>query len=121
MIDRVRQRSSVSRGGIVRAGAERGRISFGLDSRPAPAISARCDEQRIYVTLKDGRVVAAALPAWLRAFPAERRRACRVRGFGTAIYFPEIDEEMGVNEVFGVPEDVLFEIAGFRKGDRTTD
>jgi hypothetical protein len=39
-----------------------------------------------------------------------------VRGFGTAIYFPGIDEEIGVNEVFGVPEDVLFEVAGFRKG-----
>jgi hypothetical protein len=25
---------------------------------------------------------------------------------------------MGVNEVFGVPEDVLFELAGFRKGPR---
>jgi hypothetical protein len=42
-----------------------------------------------------------------------------VRGFGTAIYFPDLDEEMGVNEVFGVPEDVLFELAGFRKGPRT--
>ncbi len=103
----------------MRAGAERGRTSSGLDSRPAPAVSARCDERSIHVTLKDGRVVTTPLPAWLRAFPVERRRTCRVRGFGTSIYFPGIDEEMGVNEVFGVPEDVLFELAGFRKGPRT--
>lgn len=104
----------------MRAGAGRGRGSFGLDSRPAPAVSARCDDHNVYVTLKGGRVVTAPLPAWLRAFPAQQRRSCRVRGFGTAIHFPEIDEEMGVHEVFGVPEDVLFEIAGFRKGPRTS-
>jgi hypothetical protein len=108
----------------VRAGGERGRISSGIDSRPAPAVSARCDDERVYLTLSDGRTVAAAIPAWLRAFPREKRRRCDVRGFGTAIYFPDLDEEMGVSEVFGVPEDVLFELAGFRKGpraDRRTD
>lgn len=48
--------------------------------------------------------------------PVEKRARCYVRGFGTAIYFPDLDEEMGVNEVFGVPEDVIYELAGFRKG-----
>lgn len=103
----------------MRGGVERGRISSGLDSRPAPAVSARCDADFVYVALKDGDTVTAPLPAWLRAFPPDRRRRCRVRGFGTAIYFPDLDEEMGVNEVFGVPEDVMFELARFRKGPRT--
>ena len=99
-------------------GSRRGMASSGIDSRPAPAVSARCDDERVYVTLEDGREVVSPLPEWLRAMPIEKRRRCRVRDFGTAIYFPDLDEEMGVNEVFGVPEDVLYEIAGFRKGPR---
>lgn len=71
--------------------------------------------------LDDGREVTSVLPEWLRAAPAEKRRRCYVRDFGTAVYFPDLGEEMGVNEVFGVPEDVLYELAGFRKGPRSAD
>ena len=68
------------------------------------------------MTLTDGRVVTRPAPDWLREFPREERQRCHVRGFGTAIYFPDLDEEMGVNEIFGVSEDALYELAGFRKG-----
>lgn len=60
--------------------------------------------------------MVSPIPDWLRALPVDKRVRCYVRDFGTAIYFPDLDEEMGVNEVFGVPEDVLYELAGFRKG-----
>ena len=103
------------------SGSPHGMASSGIDSRPAPALSARCDDERVYVRLTAGREVTSPLPEWLRAVPAAKRRRCHVRGFGTAIYFPDLDEEMGVNEVFGVPEDVLYELAGFRKGPRSAD
>lgn len=64
--------------------------------------------------------MVSPIPDWLRALPVDKRVRCYVRDFGTAIYFPDLDEEMGVNEVFGVPEDVLYELAGFRKGPRPT-
>jgi hypothetical protein len=50
------------------------------------------------------------------AEPREKRIRCEVEGFGTAIYFPDLDEEIGVNELFGVTEDVIYDLAGFTKG-----
>jgi hypothetical protein len=49
------------------------------------------------------------------ARPFEKRLRCQVEGSGTAIYFPDLDEEIGVNEIFGVSEDVLYDVAGIRK------
>jgi hypothetical protein len=56
------------------------------------------------------------LPDWALAAPRAKRMRCVVRGFGTAIYFPDLDEEIGVNEIFRVSEDVMYDLAGFERG-----
>ncbi len=98
------------------SGSPRGLASSTRGSAPAPAVSARCDGERLFVTLTDGRVAEHPLPEWALARPFEQRLRCRVEGSGTAIYFPDMDEEIGVNEVFGVSEDVLYDLAGFERG-----
>lgn len=94
----------------------------GVDSsarRQAPgiAIAARVDDQRVYATLADGREVSIALPEWLRAAPPAARGRLRVEDFGTAIYFEDLDEDIGVNELLGITEDELYEYAGYQDID----
>lgn len=60
-------------------------------------------------------VTASFTPRLRQATPAQRR-ACRVEDFGTALRWDEIDEDIGVDSIIGVPEDDLLEFAGFRKG-----
>ncbi len=64
----------------------------------------------------DGRVVKRELPEFLRRLAPKQRGHCRVEGFGTDIYWPDIDEWLGVNWVFDVPEEVICYLAGFEKG-----
>lgn len=84
--------------------------------RPALAVSARCDDERIYVTLTDGREVSMPLTKRLRQATPEQRRACHVEDLGTAIRWEEIDEDVGVHSIIGVPEDEVLELAGLRPG-----
>lgn len=92
-------------------------------SRHAPgiAVAARTDAERLYVTFDDGRQLSMPLPDWLRSASPEARSRLSVEGFGTAIYFEELDEEIGVNEVLGISEDELYEYAGFERGEPTSD
>ena len=85
-----------------------------LDSAPAPASAAWCSEADLYVELVDGRVVRYELPEFVRDAPWEKRR-CEVEDFGTAIWWPEIDEGIHVSTIFGVGEDVIYQLAGFEK------
>ncbi|OGO73384.1 MAG: hypothetical protein A3G84_05095 [Chloroflexi bacterium RIFCSPLOWO2_12_FULL_71_12] len=98
------------------SGSQRGVSSSVRIGEPAPATAASCDGEQIHVTLTDGRMVSHPVPDWVRRAPLAQRRNCEVQGFGTAIYWPDLDEEMGVNEIFGVPEDLIDELAGFTKG-----
>lgn len=98
----------------------------GIDSsasRQAPgiAVSAKVDDERLNITLEDGRRVSMPLPDWLRAASASARSRLTIEDFGTAIYFEELDEEIGVNEVLGISEDELYEYAGFERGEPTSD
>ena len=61
------------------------------------------------------------LPDFLVAVTPQQRRNCYVRGFGTVIYWPDIDEWLGVDWVFDVPEDVIYDLAGFEKGPFAED
>jgi hypothetical protein len=98
------------------SGSQHGIVSSARVGEPAPALAARCDGESIHVTLTDGRTVSHPVPDWVRDAPLQQRMNCDVRGFGTAIYWPDLDEEMGVNEIFGVSEDLIDELAGFTKG-----
>lgn len=56
------------------------------------------------------------LTARLRAAtPAQRARG-RVEGWGTALRWDELDEDVGIAHVMGVAEDELDAAAGFKKG-----
>lgn len=85
------------------------------DKRLALGKSVRCDDELIYVTLTDGRVVTAPLTPRLRAATPAQRAKGRVGGWGTDLRWDEIDEDIGVAHVLGVPEDELDEFAGFKK------
>lgn len=95
-------------------GSRPGTTSLGVDSRPGIARKAWCDDEQLYVELTDGRVVTHELPDFVRIVPASERGACEVEEFGTAIWWPDLDEGVGLNWIFGVPERVIEELAGFR-------
>lgn len=80
---------------------------------PGLAKSARCDDKRLYVTLEDGRVVSTPLTPRLRKATRAQRKRWRIEGFGTWIHWPDIDEDLHVAHVIGIPEDELDEFAGF--------
>ena len=94
----------------------------GVDSsakRHAPglAVAARADAERLYVTFADGRELSMAFPDWLQAASPEARSHLVVEDFGTAIYFEDLDEDVGVEEVLGISEDELYEFAGYQDVD----
>lgn len=68
--------------------------------------------------LVDGRIVRHPLPDFVRDAAWDRRR-CEVEGLGTAIWWPELDEGIGVNTVFEVSEDEIYRLAGFSKGSKS--
>lgn len=98
------------------SGSGPGATSSAIGSAPAPAAEAWCDDEFIYAKTTDGRVVRRELPDFLRMVTSEQRGNCRVEGFGTAIHWPDIDEWLGVNWLFDVPEDVIYRLAGFDEG-----
>lgn len=80
---------------------------------PGLARSVRCDDEFLYVTLHDGRVVPAPLTPRLRTATAEQRARYAIEDDGTAIHWPEIDEDVGVAHVLGISEEELYEFAGW--------
>jgi hypothetical protein len=74
----------------------------------------RCDDKRIYVTLRDGREVSKPLLPFLRTASAKARENCRVVDFATAILWPDLDEMVGLNWFLGVREDTIYDLAGFK-------
>lgn len=84
-----------------------------VGSKAALAVSVRCDNELVRVTLADGREVTTPLTPRLRAATPRQRRAGRIEDFGTAIRWDAIDEDLGVAQIIGVPEDELLELAGF--------
>lgn len=97
------------------SGSRPGVASSAAESQPAPAAAAWCTGDDLYVELVDGRIVRHPLPDFVRKAPLEKRR-CEVEGFGTAIWWPDLDEGIGVNAIFDVSEDVIYQLAGFTKG-----
>ncbi len=77
-------------------------------SRAALATAVRCDDERLHVTLSDGRVISAPLPERVRHATPEQRRRCRVEGFGIAVTWDDLDEDLGVHTLLGVTEGEVF-------------
>jgi len=84
-------------------------------TRPALAADVRVTNSRLTVELTDGREVSVPLAEFpdLAAATSEQRANWEITGLGTAIYWPDIDEELGLAGMLGVSEDALEEAAGF--------
>lgn len=95
------------------SGLAHGVVSSAASSAPGIAARAWCDEREIFVELTDGRLVRHPLPDFVLATPLDRRGSCEVEDFGTALWWPQLDEGVGLNWMFGVREDVIEELAGF--------
>ncbi len=82
---------------------------------PALAKSVRFSTGRMHVLLADGREISIPLdrfPRLQQASPAQRRK-WQISAFGTGIRWPDIDEDIGVAGILGVPEELIDEAAGF--------
>ncbi len=75
----------------------------------------RVDDQAITFVLADGRKLSMATASSDRLAAASRddRSDWRIRGAGTYVEWPSIDEHIGVWTLLGVPEDTVLEAAGF--------
>lgn len=84
-------------------------------TRPALAADVRVSDSRLTVALTDGREISIPLNEFpeLAAATADQRANWEITALGTAIYWPDIDEEYGLNGMLGVSEDLIEEAAGF--------
>lgn len=91
-----------------------------LEFHPSVATSVRVDPGRFHVLLADGREISAPLDRFPRLRDATRDQLanCEVTAFGTAIRWPELDEDIGVAALLGIPEGELEAAAGFEEGER---
>jgi hypothetical protein len=67
------------------------------------------------VSLSNGREVRAPLGNYPRLAAASRtqRANARIEALGTSIYWPDVDEDIGVSQLLGVTEEELARFAGF--------
>jgi len=97
------------------SGSAPGTSSLGTESEPGVAVRAWCDDEQVYVELTDGRVATHPLPDFVRDVSSQKRGTCQVEEFGTVLWWPALDEGIGLNWVFGVREHVIEELAGLGK------
>ncbi|MGH2428911.1 MAG: DUF2442 domain-containing protein [Candidatus Limnocylindria bacterium] len=77
------------------------------------------DADRLTMHLTDGRELSAPTsisPRLAMATPQQRAH-WTIEGMGTAVHWPDVDEDIGVWTLLGVPEDLVLEAAGFRQHD----
>lgn len=67
----------------------------------------RCDEISLQVQLVDGRTICAPLAWFPRLFHAtpERRSFWMLIGLGEGIHWPDLDEDISVASLLGLPVD----------------
>src|SRR5688572_2858586 len=86
-----------------------------------PAIISRVevDAERLTMHLTDGRELSAptSISPRLHAATPQQREHWEIEGMGTAVHWPDVDEDIGVWTLLGVPEDLVLEAAGFRRPD----
>lgn len=102
----------------MRTSSKRGGMTTSIEARltrPAVAADVRVSDSRLTVELTDGREVSVPLTEFpeLAAATPEQRANWEITALGTAIYWPDIDEEFGLAGMLGVSEDALEEAAGF--------
>ena len=103
--------------------------------RQLASLSARDEAESIVREAGGSEVdVDETMRGWIRITPPEQRNSLiavieslgleperyvedleNAEGWGTALRWEDIDEDIGVADVMGVPEDELFDAAGFKK------
>jgi predicted nucleic acid-binding protein len=76
-------------------------------SHPVHVIAVTCDDKNLRVRLDDGREVSAPLsqfPRLLSATPAARAH-WELIGAGEGIHWPDVDEDISVDSLLGLPTD----------------
>jgi hypothetical protein len=82
--------------------------------QPALMTSIRFRASRLYLLLSDGTEISVPLDRFPRlrdATPAQPTH-WEITAFGTAARWPDLDEDIGLAGVLGVPEDLVDEAAG---------
>ena len=88
-------------------------------TRPALAADVRVSDTRLTVVLTDDREVSIPLSEFreLEAATPEQRANWTITAPGTAVYWPDIDEEVSLAGMLGVSESALEDAAGFEAID----
>jgi uncharacterized protein DUF2442 len=78
-----------------------------LQGRTVRATRVHCTKNRLYVLLADEREISAPLTWFPRLLNAtvEQRNAWELIGQGVGIHWDEIDEDISVAGLLGLPED----------------
>jgi len=86
---------------------------------PALATAVRFAADRLHVALSDGREISVPIDRFPRLVEAtaQARDHWEITAFGTAIRWPDIDEDIGVATLLGVPEWLVEQAAGFEIHD----
>ena len=87
--------------------------------RPAIIDRVEVDADRLTLHLTDGRELSAptSISPSLQAATHAQRERWTIEGLGTIVHWPDIDEDIGVWTLLGVPEDLVLEAAGYRTVD----
>jgi len=77
------------------------------------------DAEWLTLRLTDGRELKAptATSDRLTQATAAQRQNWTLVAMGTAVHCPDLDEDIGVRTLLGVPEDLVLEAAGFEAID----
>ena len=83
--------------------------------RPAIAVDFRVTADRLHLVLDDGREISAPLTDFprLHGATAAQRSNWETTDFGLAVRWLDIDEDIGLASLLGVPESLLEEAAGY--------
>ena len=88
-------------------------------TRRAVAEHVRVTASKITVVLEDGREISiplAEFPELQRASKAQQAN-WEITALGTAVYWPDIDEELALAGMLGISESAIEEAAGFTVHD----
>ena len=79
------------------------------------ASSVRFSRTRLFVALSDGREISVPLSRFprLQSASENQRGNWKITAFGTGIRWADIDEDIGVAGLLGIPEELVDEAAGF--------
>lgn len=75
----------------------------------------RCDDENVFLKLRDGREVSMPLTPRLRiATPAQR---AFYELSDEDIHWPDVDEDLGLNSFFGMSEAEYYDFLGYDQWD----